>query len=165
VQARYLTYSNAAQKRGKKNPKNPFCERGINRPRRWAGELQRRLESVDHWEQFLGTRDEEEPANATPASFGKYRMVRPLGAGGQASTLLAWDLHPITTTQLGWQHGPVAPLRNAAAIAGKPVYSANLGQFRPIDLVNNILFVFVLVGHNNFSWVEGSSSFGKGPDA
>jgi hypothetical protein len=56
-----------------------------------AGELQRRLETVDYWEQFLGSRDEEEAASATPASFGKYRVERILGAGGQASTLLAVD--------------------------------------------------------------------------
>jgi serine/threonine protein kinase len=56
-----------------------------------ADELQRRIVTVDHWEQFLGTRDEEEAAHATSASFGKYRVVRPLGDGGQASTLLAFD--------------------------------------------------------------------------
>jgi hypothetical protein len=56
-----------------------------------AGELQRRMVTVDHWEQFLGTGDEEEAAKATPASFGKYRVVRVLGDGGQASTLLAFD--------------------------------------------------------------------------
>jgi serine/threonine protein kinase len=57
-----------------------------------AGELECRMETVDHWEQFLGTTsNEEEAANATPASFGKYRVERILGEGGQASTLLAWD--------------------------------------------------------------------------
>jgi serine/threonine protein kinase len=56
-----------------------------------AGELQRRIVRVDHLEEFLGTRDEEEAANATPASFSKYRVVRILGDGGQASTLLAFD--------------------------------------------------------------------------
>jgi serine/threonine protein kinase len=56
-----------------------------------ADELQRRLVTVDHWEQFLGTSDEAVAAQATPASFGKYRVVRILGEGGQASTLLAFD--------------------------------------------------------------------------
>jgi serine/threonine protein kinase len=58
-----------------------------------AAELQRRIETVDHWEQLLGTRDKEEAPGPgpVPASFGKYRVVRPLGDGGQASTLLAWD--------------------------------------------------------------------------
>jgi len=56
-----------------------------------AEELQRRMMMVDFWEQFLGTRDEEEAANATPATFGKYRVVRILGKGGQAITLLAFD--------------------------------------------------------------------------
>jgi hypothetical protein len=56
-----------------------------------AKELERRLETVDHWEQLLNTRDKEEAPGAVPASFGKYRVVRPLGDGGHASTLLAWD--------------------------------------------------------------------------
>jgi hypothetical protein len=56
-----------------------------------ADELQRRMVTVDHWEQFLGTGDDEEAAKATPAAFGKYRVVRILGDGGQASTLLAFD--------------------------------------------------------------------------
>jgi serine/threonine-protein kinase len=56
-----------------------------------AGQLQRRLETVDRGEQLLDTGDEEEAPPAVPASFGKYRVVRPLGEGGQASTLLAWD--------------------------------------------------------------------------
>jgi serine/threonine-protein kinase len=56
-----------------------------------AGELQRHIETVDYWEQFLGSRDEAEAANAAPASFGKYQVERILGAGGQASTLLALD--------------------------------------------------------------------------
>jgi serine/threonine protein kinase len=57
-----------------------------------AGELERRMEKVDHWEQFLGaTIDAEDAPNTPPAFFGKYRVVRPLGEGGQASTLLAWD--------------------------------------------------------------------------
>jgi serine/threonine protein kinase len=56
-----------------------------------AGELQRRMETVDHWEQFLDTRAEGEAPSTVPESFGKYRVVRPLGDGGQASTLLAWD--------------------------------------------------------------------------
>jgi serine/threonine protein kinase len=56
-----------------------------------AGELQRCMETVDHWEQFLDTSDEEEAPESVPASFGKYRLVRALGGGGQASTLLAWD--------------------------------------------------------------------------
>jgi Protein kinase domain len=56
-----------------------------------ASELERRLETVDYWEQFLGIHDDEEEASGTPASFGKYRVVRSLGGGGQASTLLALD--------------------------------------------------------------------------
>jgi hypothetical protein len=56
-----------------------------------AEELQRRMMTVDYWEQFLGTRDEEQAVNATPETFGKYRVVRMLGQGGQATTLLAFD--------------------------------------------------------------------------
>jgi hypothetical protein len=57
-----------------------------------AGELQRRMETVDHWEQFLGaTTDEEDTPEPGPASFGKYQVVRELDSGGQASTLLALD--------------------------------------------------------------------------
>jgi hypothetical protein len=56
-----------------------------------AAELQRRMESVDHWEQFLGTDDEAEAPDPTPASFGKFQVIRSLGRGGQAATLLAFD--------------------------------------------------------------------------
>jgi serine/threonine protein kinase len=56
-----------------------------------AGELERCLETVDHWEQFLDTGDEEGTPSPVPESFGKYRVVQPLGVGGQASTLKAWD--------------------------------------------------------------------------
>jgi hypothetical protein len=56
-----------------------------------AGELERRMETVDDWEAFLGTTDDEEPPGLCPASFGKYQVVRALGRGEQASTLLAFD--------------------------------------------------------------------------
>ena len=38
-----------------------------------AGELQRCMETVDHWEQFLDTCDEGEAPSTVPESFGKYR--------------------------------------------------------------------------------------------
>jgi serine/threonine-protein kinase len=56
-----------------------------------AAELQCRMESVDHWERFLGTDDEAEAPDPTPASFGKFQVIRSLGRGGQAATLLAFD--------------------------------------------------------------------------
>src|SRR5262249_36902923 len=56
-----------------------------------ADELQRRLETVGHWEQFLGAIDKEETPDSAPVSFGKYGGVRGLCGGGQASTWLALD--------------------------------------------------------------------------
>ena len=56
-----------------------------------AEELQRRMQTVDYWEGFLGAGDEEEAPGPVPASFGKFQVVRVLGGGGQASTLLALD--------------------------------------------------------------------------
>src|SRR5439155_25382136 len=55
--------------------------------------LQRRIETVDYWEGFLGPEAETEDPTPTPipTSFGKFRVVRALGGGGQASTLLAFD--------------------------------------------------------------------------
>jgi serine/threonine protein kinase len=56
-----------------------------------AEELQRRMETVDYWEGLLGAGEEEEASGPVPASFGKFQVVRVLGGGGQASTLLAID--------------------------------------------------------------------------
>jgi serine/threonine protein kinase len=56
-----------------------------------AEELQRRMQTVDYWEGFLGAGGEEEAPGPVPASFGKFQVVRVLGGGGQASTLLALD--------------------------------------------------------------------------
>jgi serine/threonine protein kinase len=56
-----------------------------------AEELRGRMERVDYWEGFLGTGEEEEASGPVPASFGKFQVVRVLGGGGQASTLLALD--------------------------------------------------------------------------
>jgi hypothetical protein len=61
-----------------------------------AEALQRRLEAIAYWETFLGVdtepqRPHERPPSVPPADFGKYRVVRPLGHGGQAATRLAFD--------------------------------------------------------------------------
>jgi hypothetical protein len=50
-----------------------------------------RQETVDHVEGFLGPGDDREDRTPTPTAFGKFQVVRPLGDGGQASTLLALD--------------------------------------------------------------------------
>src|SRR6516225_3499948 len=53
--------------------------------------LQRKIETVRYWETFLGAETEPEPPRSTPRSWGKFTVVRQLGEGGQASTLLVLD--------------------------------------------------------------------------
>jgi hypothetical protein len=58
--------------------------------------LQRSMKVLAYWEGFLQMSPEPEPSReATPGpfapAFGKYRVVRALGRGGQAATLLAFD--------------------------------------------------------------------------
>jgi hypothetical protein len=61
-----------------------------------AEALQRRVDAIAYWETFLGVDTEpqqprERPPSAPLPDFGKHRVVRRLGRGGQASTLLAFD--------------------------------------------------------------------------
>jgi hypothetical protein len=61
-----------------------------------AEALQRRVEAIAYWETFLGVDTESQRPRETPPGvplpdFGKYRVVRRLGRGGQAATLLAFD--------------------------------------------------------------------------
>jgi serine/threonine protein kinase len=58
--------------------------------------LRRSLRALAYWERFLRTGTEleqsrEETPGAFAPAFGKYRVVRRLGRGGQAATLLAFD--------------------------------------------------------------------------
>jgi hypothetical protein len=58
--------------------------------------LQRSMKVLAYWEGFLQMSTVLEPSRgATPGpfapAFGKYRVVRPLGRGGQAATLMAFD--------------------------------------------------------------------------
>jgi serine/threonine-protein kinase len=56
-----------------------------------ADALQRKIETVRYWETFLGAETEPEPPRSTPRTWGKFTVVRALGEGGQASTLLVLD--------------------------------------------------------------------------
>src|SRR5262249_21506667 len=56
-----------------------------------ADALQRKIETVLYWETFLGAETVAEPPRSTPPSWGKFAVVRQLGEGGQASTLLVFD--------------------------------------------------------------------------
>jgi serine/threonine protein kinase len=58
--------------------------------------LQRCMEALAYWESFLQIGTMLEPSleaapGAFASAFGKYRVVRRLGRGGQAATLLAFD--------------------------------------------------------------------------
>jgi hypothetical protein len=53
--------------------------------------LQRKIETVQYWETFLGAETVPDPPRSTPQSWGKFAVVRQLGEGGQASTLLVLD--------------------------------------------------------------------------
>jgi serine/threonine protein kinase len=61
-----------------------------------AETLRRSVRALAYWERFLGTgsvlaQSREETPGAFAPAFGKYRVVRRLGRGGQAATLLAFD--------------------------------------------------------------------------
>jgi serine/threonine-protein kinase len=56
-----------------------------------ADALERKIETVRYWVTFLGAETEPEPQRSTPRSWGKFTVVRQLGEGGQASTLLVLD--------------------------------------------------------------------------
>jgi serine/threonine protein kinase len=55
-----------------------------------ADELQRKIQTAS-LEPFLATETQDAKPEASPSHFGKFTVVRPLGRGGQATTLLVFD--------------------------------------------------------------------------